>query len=283
MAPHHNSYADATFMLLTQHGKERALGPVLEQGLGARVELVGGFDTDSLGTFTRDVPRAGNQREAARRKAQIAIERSGGRLGLGSEGAFNPGPFGIGSWDVEIVLCLDAERGIEVVGTAHGPGLHAYDTVTDLDALAEFADRAGFPDHALVMRPGEPDDPRTRKGIRSHDQLRAAFDEMRRMSASGAVFVESDLRAHMHPTRMALIADAGADLVRRLSTMCPACGLPGFGASQSLPGLPCSACGTPTDEPRADLYACVACECSEERARPGPVTANPGHCPYCNP
>ncbi len=276
-------YALQRIMLLTQHGKEHALGPVIRDGLGASLEVVHGFDTDSLGTFTRDVPRAGTQLDAARTKARVAIERSGGHLGLGSEGSFNPGPFGIGCWNVELVLLADAALGIEVVGRAHGPGLHVHGTVATDAELRALAERAGFPEHGLVLRPEGPDDPRVRKGITAWPELAQAFEEARRGSASGSVFVESDLRAHMHPSRMALIRKAGADLVARLVTACPSCRIPGFGLSEVLPGLPCAACGTQTQEPLADLHCCVRCDYREERQREGPTVADPGHCPYCNP
>lgn len=55
------AYRDRTAALLTQHGKEQVIGPVLEATLGCRVQRVSGYDTDQLGTFTRDIPRAGTQ------------------------------------------------------------------------------------------------------------------------------------------------------------------------------------------------------------------------------
>lgn len=75
-----------------------------------------GFDTDSLGTFTREVPREGSQLEAAREKARAGIDRSGLPFGLGSEGAFGPGPLGLSSVNLELVVLLDTRRGIEIVG-----------------------------------------------------------------------------------------------------------------------------------------------------------------------
>ena len=42
---------------LTQHGKEKVVAPTLEAMLGSKVSHVTGYDTDLLGTFTRDIPR----------------------------------------------------------------------------------------------------------------------------------------------------------------------------------------------------------------------------------
>jgi hypothetical protein len=50
-------YKGSRVALLTQHGKERVIAPVLEPGLGRSIELVSGFDTDQFGTFTRETPR----------------------------------------------------------------------------------------------------------------------------------------------------------------------------------------------------------------------------------
>ena len=79
--------------LLTQHGKGRVIASALEPRLGCRVEVVGGYNTDRLGTFTREIPRLSTQLKAARRKAGIGMELSGLPLGLASEGPSNPTPW----------------------------------------------------------------------------------------------------------------------------------------------------------------------------------------------
>lgn len=85
--------------LLTRHGKEQVSAPVLDLALGCRVERVDGYDTDLLGTFTRDIARAGTQLEAACKKARIGMELSYFPLGLASEGSFGPDPFTGRSWE----------------------------------------------------------------------------------------------------------------------------------------------------------------------------------------
>ena len=68
----HTAYAGQRVALLTQHGKERVIAPVLNAALGCSVERVDGFDTDTLGSFTLDIPRAGTQLKAARKKARLS-------------------------------------------------------------------------------------------------------------------------------------------------------------------------------------------------------------------
>ncbi len=89
---HHPTYAGQRIALLTQHGKERVIAPVLDAALGCRVERIGCYDTDQLGTFTRDIPRPGSQVDAARTKARIGMALSGLTVGIASEGSFGPDP-----------------------------------------------------------------------------------------------------------------------------------------------------------------------------------------------
>ena len=84
-------YTGQRIVFLTQHGKEKVVTPIFTKALGCRVERVSGFDTDELGTFTREIPRYGSQFEAARRKARIGMQLSGASLGLASEGRGSAG------------------------------------------------------------------------------------------------------------------------------------------------------------------------------------------------
>jgi len=277
-------YRGARIALLTQHGKERVLAPLFASELDATLVVEGGFDTDALGTFTREVPREGTQLEAARRKAEIAIERSGAEIGLGSEGAFVPGPFGLGSRNIEALVLVDRVRGIEIIGRAGAAGRHLHASVATLAELVAFATRAGFPEHGLVLRPNDERDPRVVKGINTQAALVRAFEQVVREATGGVVFVENDLRAHFNPTRMASIGEAGRDLVARMKCACSACGLPGFGAVGQVPGLPCRDCGAPTRHPVAEEFGCVRCEHREERPlRDAAESADPSVCDYCNP
>ncbi len=300
MRPH--PYDGLRAALLTKHGKEQVIAPALRDAFNIGVDVVGTIDTDTLGTFTRDVPRAGTQLEAARKKATLACEQTGSALGLGSEGSFAPGPYGLGTWNLElVVLVVSADRAhssdvreiretkiTEVVGRAYEPGLHHHALVSSIAELENAAHAARFPEHGLVLRPDCDHDRRIRKDMTTWSDLERAFCAAIRESDSGRVFVENDLRAHHHPSRMAVIAKATADLVERLQSLCAACGSPGFGRVAAVPGLPCQDCGAPTDVPIADDYACVACAFRERRLRgvdsgSSEIYADPSRCNDCNP
>ncbi|MCY2959319.1 MAG: hypothetical protein NTY35_04065 [Planctomycetota bacterium] len=275
-------YQKATFALLTQHGKERVIGPAFDSAFAARVRLVSGFDTDALGTFTHEVPRAGTQLDAVRAKARIGMELSGLELGLASEGSFGPGPLAFFSWNVELVILIDARHGIEILGRAQAPAQDARVAVATRDGLDEAARRAGFPGHGLVLRAEDGTDTRLRKGLQSWSALHGAFADLKSSFPEAVLSVENDLRAHMNPTRMNNIALATADLVQRMQRACPECGAPGFGLMSKVPGLPCRDCGEATQEVRAELHGCVACAHRVLRGV-GERLGDPASCLGCNP
>ena len=276
-------YAGASFALLTKHAKEQTIVPRLARALGANVSVINTFDTDTLGTFTREVPRFGSQLDAARKKAELAIELSGCPLGLGSEGSFTPGPFGLGTFNLEVITLVDRERGLEITGAIRETGHQASGTLETWEPLADFAQKIKFPSHALVLRPNDENDPRIHKDLTDWEKLRTAFEGCRALSKSGAVFVESDLRAHRNPTRMRNIGAACEDLIVRMLRFCPSCESPGFGLARLESGLPCSWCGTPTNDWKAEEFRCVACIHTESRPRQNLAAADPGQCPLCNP
>lgn len=277
-------YAGRQVALLTQHGKLQVLAPVLHQALGCTVQLVSGYDTDLLGTFTRDIARHGTQLEAARRKARIGMELSGLPLGLASEGSFGADPFaGMFPWNVELLIWIDAERELEVVGVAQGNATFAHVLAKDWNAIVEFAEQSEFPSHQLVVRPAAEDGLPVVKGIDSWDNLQTVYQEAVRHSSNGLVFVETDVRAHTNPTRMAMIQLAGEDLAKKLSCLCPACSSPGFAPVEHIRGLRCAGCYAPTNEMSAEILACVKCDFRVTRERTDLQFADPARCNVCNP
>lgn len=266
---------------LTKHGKDRALAPIFAERLGAALDVTLAFDTDLLGTFSGEVPRAGTQLEAARTKARLAKDLCGAEIGLGSEGAFSPGPLGFGVRNFEVLVLVDSRLEIEVAAGVDAPGLHWQQQVSSSEELAQAARSAGFPEHGLAIR-AEPNGI-AEMGIKTWPELIAAFERATKASRDGRAIVENDLRANQHPSRMAAIGRAGEELVKRLLSICPECAWPGFGAIGVDRGLPCGDCGEPTAEPIADELGCVKCDKRLKRKRDGPQFANPERCERCNP
>ena len=277
-------YTGQQIAFLTQHGKDELLRSMLAEKLGCEVVRAAGFDTDQLGTFTRDVERSGTQLAAARFKAHKAIELTGYSVGLGSEGAFGTDPVGgIMPWNTEVLVWVDVMRGIEIVGIAQGPGGGLQRLITDEVALRQFANDAGFPDHGLVLRPNDPDDPRVRKGLTDWHSLIEAFEAVITESSKKCAFIELDLRAHLNPTRQKMILRAAENLVTKIMSPCPQCDSPGFWEKERITGLPCSVCKLPTRLPVAFVWRCSACEHSEEMREAPDKRADPARCDYCNP
>lgn len=277
-------YHDQRFALLTQHGKESLIAPVLGTAIGCRVERVTGYDTDLLGTFTRETPRVGSQIEAARKKARIGMELSGLAFGLASEGSFGADPYaGMIPWNMEILLFIDDEHEFQVVGVADGKANFSHLLTADWTEAEKFARQSQFPSHHMVVRPESEENHHIRKGIATWTALKTAFAQAQQQAANAQVFLETDVRAHANPTRQEIIRLAAEDLAKKLNSLCPACGLPGFWLVERVKGLPCESCGTPTRETCAEIYGCVKCTHRLRHENPEPQYADQGRCDYCNP
>ena len=269
---------------MTQHGKERVISPVLDPALGCHVERIEGYDTDLLGTFTRDIQRAGMQIEAARKKARIGMDLSGCPFGLASEGAFGPDPFaGMFPWNLELLIFIDDERSLEILGVSQGKANFFHLLASQWPEVETFARESGFPENYLVVRPEGENDIRIRKGINTWPELEAAFGWALSQSENGQVFIETDGRAHANPVRMENIRLASEDLLKKIQSTCPACDAPGFWVVERLPGLPCGNCGGHTQGIMAEVHGCLKCAHRITLERSDRKYADPTHCDYCNP
>ncbi|MEN9931569.1 MAG: hypothetical protein RIS17_142 [Pseudomonadota bacterium] len=268
-------YRGARVALATQHGKAGALAPPLARRLGLIVAPVA-IDTDAFGTFTGTRPRTGTAAEAALAKARAGMAASGLQLGLASEGSFGPHPWlPFGAGGVETLAFIDAERGLELTLSAVSRRTNfAHHDVVDGEYIAPFLARVGFPSHALVVK----DD--------SGAVLATGVQDLSKLTALArpGTRLETDMRAHMNPTRMAAIRALAGRLAARLAASCPACGSPGWGQTDVQRGLPCSSCRQPTQGVLAIVDGCTVCSHSETRPRPDGITAaSPAHCDWCNP
>jgi hypothetical protein len=282
--PYHNTMA----VLTSMHAKERVIGPILRDELGLIVGLAIGVNTDQFGTFSREVERTGSQLDAARAKIAAGFEYAPlARVGIASEGSFGPHPhvpfMGIGR---ELVLMIDRESGLELTGYDASPETNfSHAVARDLDEALAFAERAMFPEHGLIVMGCKDEKPAPElllnKEIADPAALEAAVRNAFRIC--GAAFVETDMRAHRNPTRMAAIEGATRDLARRFHSRCPNCDYPGFDVTERIPGLPCAWCGEPTRVIMAEVRTCQSCGHRDQRSVATAPTADPGQCDGCNP
>jgi hypothetical protein len=282
-----SAYAGATAVLATKHGKQRVIAPALHATAGLFVAVPDGIDTDLLGTFTGEVERRGDMLQAAVAKARLAMAAAGSPLGLASEGSFGPHPgapfFAAG---LELLVLVDDEAGVVIREERLVEDTNFAHLVLDpRDDPGPWLERVGFPSHAVIVRPNAGASSRvTAKGLIDTREAELAVVAAARESADRRARIETDMRAHLNPTRMRSIATLARDLGARIATPCPGCEAPGFGRAESLPGLPCGWCGRPTGLVLGELWACDRCGRVEERPRPdGALEADPGHCPSCNP
>ena len=273
LVPH--PYHRASAALATQHGKLRALAPPLARRLGLIVSAVA-VDTDAFGTFTGTTVRTGTAVQAAVAKARAGMAASGLALGLASEGSFGPHPWlPFGTAGVETLAFIDVQRGLELTLSALSRRTNfAHHDVIGGGDIAAFLARIGFPAHALVVK--DPHGTVLATGVQDMDALSALAWPGNRL--------ETDMRAHLNPTRMAAIRALAGRLAARLAALCPDCGTPGWGQIDVERGLPCSSCGQPTQGVISIINGCGVCHHRETRPRPDGVTAaSPASCDWCNP
>ncbi len=184
----------------------------------------------------------------------------------------------------EVMLFRDAERDIMVIeGQRVRLALPGPIRVATVDEAAPFLDHAGFGDQAVIVRPAAGDANRDiYKGITDAATLAAALRRAAQRSTDGRALLEPDLRAHHNPTRRDVLFRLGERMARRLNTACPACNCPGYGHTNTEPGLPCAKCGTATDQGATDRYSCPRCPHHSRVPRPERA-ADPQWCPRCNP
>jgi hypothetical protein len=279
-------FAGREVAVATLHGKERAIASPFAELLGIARCIVAPVDTDRFGAFTGEVRRELEPRAAAEAKARAALAQFGGDLAIASEGSFVPyPPAPLLTLDEEWLVLVDARSGrVHAHRHATLDVAFAARRCTSLSALSSFVSQQPFPAHSWVVRPrerwslGEP----IFKGVADVADLEARAAEL--LKSYGEVWVETDLRAHHNPTRMRAIAAAAREFASELATPCPRCAAAHFRVARSLAGLPCSACGEPTELTRLRVRACEVC--GEQRELPradGRLQADPGSCGACNP
>lgn len=271
-------------VIATMHGKEVILGPLLEAVLGLKTIVPNDFDTDTFGTFTREIPRAGDQLEVARKKTLAAMELTGLDIGIASEGSFGVDPaMPLLTNNLELVLLIDRRHNLEIVGhhRTRAVSVKTKTVTTTAEALTT-AEAWGFPDQGVIVRLHPRSNRQLHKEITSRAALESLVTRLLRRPFTKSVFLETDMRAHRCPARRESIAAAAEDLLKNCHSSCPQCQAPGFVPTSVKRGALCRICGSKTEVVAELVYTCQACQYRENRPSETPI-ANPADCAYCNP
>jgi hypothetical protein len=277
-------FKDRRLIIATKHHKERVLAPLLEQELGVKCFIDETFDTDTLGTFSGEVQREQDPLSTARLKCLKAMERNNCDLGVASEGSFGPHPsLFFASADDEFLIFIDKKNDLEIVVRELSTETNFNGrAITSENDLMEFANLTKFPSHALILKPSKENTEDMVKGITCAQDLKAAFRAI--LKKHGQIHAETDMRAMLNPSRMAVIEAAAQKLVDKIKSLCPKCKTPGFGVTGTKTGLPCDLCGMPTASNKSLIYQCKKCAYKLEKAPPhGKTTEDPMYCDFCNP
>jgi hypothetical protein len=277
-------FADRIGVIATMHQKEKAIAPLLEQALGIKTVVPANFNTDTFGTFTREIKRQGTQIEAARLKAEKALSLTNETLAFVSEGTFGPHPdLAYLPCNREIVLLLDKVNNLEIIGQELSTETnYSHKIINTLEDAFSFASKVGFPEHGLLVRK-DTSAQKIIKGITTEKDLVEAVEAALAKSSNG-IQIETDMRAMYNPTRMKNIEKATRNLIKKLQQLCPNCSYPGFDVAQYKKGLPCAICHLPTALTLAEIYQCKNCNFRQEVLFPNSMEkADPAQCMYCNP
>jgi hypothetical protein len=281
-----NIFKGRKIVIATAHNKEEVIAPLLEEALDVAVIIPQNFNSDTFGTFTREIKRAGDQLEAARAKVYAAMEQEGVDLGVSSEGSFGSDPSTpfIQS-NFELVLLIDKKHNYEIKGHYKTSKTNiSGEYVSSIEEALEFAQKIGFPKHGIIVRKSDKNHNKITKDIHTEADLKEKVTKLLSSPFTKKVFLETDMRAHKNPTRMQAIELATKDLIKNIKSLCPDCSAPGFTIIDYEKGLRCSHCKFSTDTPLYDIYQCNTCGYKEKKL----VTkygdfANPQYCENCNP
>lgn len=271
-------------LIATKHSKEQVMAPFLERALLVSCFTEPDYDTDVLGTFSGEIERTLDPIQTLRKKAMDAAQRYRCNLVVANEGSFGPHPLiPFSHADEEWVIFMDLEDGLELIAREISTATNfCGKEIYSEKELIDFAARAGFPGHGLILKSAECNWETLYKGISDKKELIAHFRSIN--SKYGKAYIETDMRACYNPSRMLVIEKATQNLIEKIKSLCPSCQWPGFEVSEARKGLPCQLCGWPTSGIKSHLYACRKCGFSVKKSFPfGKYSEDPQYCFVCNP
>jgi hypothetical protein len=268
--------------IVTKHGKESVIKCVFEQDPTLDLQHLY-FDTDTLGTFSGEIPRTLSPLDAVRQKCLWALAHSSVRMAIATEGSFGAHPYLLGlPLHSELVMLKDSttqKEWVEHLQTIE-TNFHA-DTLLTEDDLINFAKRMHFGVNGILLS-ADKSGPSFLKDAKTMTELLHQFNEIKKQCKS--VYAQTDMRAHRNEKRMEKIQLLASRLYTRLKTPCPSCKNAGFGMTGITKGAPCSACHRATDSPLSEIHSCQFCSYSAQiRSSQFASQVEPQFCNYCNP
>jgi hypothetical protein len=280
----HKFFEGRSIVIATKHKKQNAMAALLEKELGVTCIVPENLDTDLLGTFSGEIERELSPIDAAKKKCMLAMELTNTDLAIASEGSFGAHPLlYFLPADDEVLVFIDQKNGLEIAvrEISTKTNFNAKEVSSEEDLLA-FAQSAQFPGHALILKDKKDGFTSIAKGIVNTKDLLETFAKFKQSNET--VYVETDMRAHLNPSRMQVIEETTEKLIKKIKTACPSCNTPGFGIKNSIPGLPCENCKTPSKSTLYHVYACQKCNHTYEAYFPnGKQQEDPTYCDRCNP
>jgi len=218
-------YKDKFLLLASKHRKEQAIEPIFREKMGCNL-CVEDIDTDQFGTFTGEIPRPLSAYETCILKAKHAANEKKYVLSIASEGSFGPHPSNpFIPHAHEIMVFVDLENDWVIAEQLVTPNTNYNMMTIHQDTILDsFVESVHFPSHALTLQSGDRQNI-LEKGINSHDKLRDSL--VLGFKKYNELFIATDMRAMMNPTRMQTLAELAEKLAIRIMRSCPGCGIPG--------------------------------------------------------
>lgn len=277
-------FANRRLLIATMHKKEQVIAPILEKELGVSCFTINNFDTDTLGTFSGEIERKNDPVSTVIEKCKTAMTLANCELGVASEGSFGNHPtVFFATADDEFLVFIDLKNNLEIIARTLSLDTNfASETISNLPDLKAFAEKAQFPSHGIILKDNAHKPKVIYKNIDNWSDLEMAFYTLTQHQTD--IIAETDMRAMRNPTRMKIIEQATAILVKKIKSTCPNCKEPGFEAIEILRGLPCENCNAPTRSPKTERFKCKKCtfealfEISNDKKYEDPM-----YCDFCNP
>ncbi|MBX9944100.1 MAG: hypothetical protein K2Y40_08480, partial [Reyranella sp.] len=140
--------------MATIHAKQLAVAPPFRRLLGAEIVVAPDLDTDSLGTFSGEIPRPAPVVETCTLKAELAFRTLDVDCAVASEGSYGPiDRLPLSPSGVEVMAFIDRRRGVRIVETlaTHRTNWRLLRFQAGDPGVAAAARALGFTDYGLFV------------------------------------------------------------------------------------------------------------------------------------